>query len=159
MDEIQRITKPGCKFANSAQYDMQYIPCDSTLLAQETLFLTQKNTFFTQRFPKTLQIVSNLIIATKEPFTSSCNFCHLVSGCPKKCYEPFLMDILYLYQVFCWKLISYQHWQSKNACVNRCAGYSVVFSDVPSTFSDGLKMFSDELGCFMLAYITNTNRI
>ena len=35
---------------------MQYIPCNSTLLAQETLFLTQKGTFL----PKDLQKVRKL---------------------------------------------------------------------------------------------------
>ena len=40
--------------ANFIQYNMQYIACESALLAQETLFLTleEKNTFFAQRFPK-----------------------------------------------------------------------------------------------------------
>ena len=41
-----------CKFANSTQYNMQYIQCNSALLSQETLFLTQKRHFFAQRFPK-----------------------------------------------------------------------------------------------------------
>ena len=36
------------KFANLIQYNMQYKPCNSALLAQETMFLTQKGTFFTQ---------------------------------------------------------------------------------------------------------------
>ena len=40
------------KFAKLTQWNMQYIPCDSVLLAQETLFLTQKGTFFAQRSPK-----------------------------------------------------------------------------------------------------------
>ena len=40
------------KFAKSTQWNMQYIPCNSALLAQETLFLTQKGTFFAQRSPK-----------------------------------------------------------------------------------------------------------
>ena len=40
------------KFANSAQYNMQYVQCNSALLAQETLSLTQKGTFFARRFPK-----------------------------------------------------------------------------------------------------------
>ena len=31
------------------RYNMQYIPCNSALLAQETLFLTQKGTFYAQR--------------------------------------------------------------------------------------------------------------
>ena len=39
---------------------MQYIPCNSALLAQETLFLTQKGTFFAQRSPKSAQIATNL---------------------------------------------------------------------------------------------------
>ena len=40
------------KFAKLTQWNMQYIPCNSALLAQETLFLTQKGTFFAQRSPK-----------------------------------------------------------------------------------------------------------
>ena len=31
----------NCKFANLTQYNMQYIPCNSALLAQKTLFLAQ----------------------------------------------------------------------------------------------------------------------
>ena len=41
----------NCKFANLTQYNMQNIPCNSAFLAQETLFLTKKNTFL----PKDLQ--------------------------------------------------------------------------------------------------------
>ena len=40
------------KFAKLTQWNMQYIPCNSALLAQETLFLTQKGTIFAQRSPK-----------------------------------------------------------------------------------------------------------
>ena len=40
------------KFAKLTQWNMQYISCNSALLAQETLFLTQKGTFFAQRSPK-----------------------------------------------------------------------------------------------------------
>ena len=40
------------KFAKLAQWNMQYIPCNSALLAQETLYLTPKGTFFAQRSPK-----------------------------------------------------------------------------------------------------------
>ena len=36
------------------QYNMQYIPCNSALIAQEPLLMTQKSTFFAQRFPKLL---------------------------------------------------------------------------------------------------------
>ena len=32
------------KFANLIQYDMQYIPCNNALLAQETLLLSQRST-------------------------------------------------------------------------------------------------------------------
>ena len=42
----------NCKFANLIHYNLQYIPCNSALLAQETLFLTQKGTFLAQRSPK-----------------------------------------------------------------------------------------------------------
>ena len=40
------------KIAKLIQWNMQYLPCNSALLAQETLFLTQKGTFFAQRSPK-----------------------------------------------------------------------------------------------------------
>ena len=40
------------KFANLTHWNMQYIPCNSALLAQETLILTQKGTFFAQSSPK-----------------------------------------------------------------------------------------------------------
>ena len=43
----------NCKFENLSQYNLQYIPCNSALLSQETLFLTQKGTFL----PKDLQKV------------------------------------------------------------------------------------------------------
>ena len=45
------------KFANLTHYNMQYIPCNSALLAQETLFLTQKGTFFAQKVRKSRQIL------------------------------------------------------------------------------------------------------
>ena len=48
----------NCKFANSIHYDMQYIPSNSALLAQETLIFTPKKTFW-QRL-----------------FVASRNFCH-----------------------------------------------------------------------------------
>ena len=41
------------KFENLIQYNMQNMPCNSALLAQEKLFLTQKGTFL----PKDLQKV------------------------------------------------------------------------------------------------------
>ena len=41
------------KFAKLNQWNMQYIPCNSALLAQETQFFTQKDTFL----PKDLQKV------------------------------------------------------------------------------------------------------
>ena len=40
------------KFSKLTQRNMQYIPCNKALLAHETLFLTQKGTFFAQRSPK-----------------------------------------------------------------------------------------------------------
>ena len=36
----------NCKFANLTQYNMQYIPCNSAFLAQETMFLTKKKLSF-----------------------------------------------------------------------------------------------------------------
>ena len=33
----------NCKVANLIQYNMQYIPCNNDLLAQESLLLTQKS--------------------------------------------------------------------------------------------------------------------
>ena len=49
-------------FANLTQYNMQYMPCNSVLLAQVTLFLIQKGTFLPENFQKVRQIFS---IATK----------------------------------------------------------------------------------------------
>ena len=40
------------KFANLTQYNMQYILCNSALLAQETLFFTQKGIFLPEDFQK-----------------------------------------------------------------------------------------------------------
>ena len=48
---------------------MQYIPCHSALLAQETLFLTQKGIFFAQRSPKSALIATNL----NSPQNSVCS--------------------------------------------------------------------------------------
>ena len=42
----------NCKFANLIQYNMQYMPCNSALLAEKTLFLTQIGTFFPQKISK-----------------------------------------------------------------------------------------------------------
>ena len=39
---------------------MQYIPWNCALLDLETLFLTQKGTFFNQRYPKSVYIATNL---------------------------------------------------------------------------------------------------
>ena len=40
------------KFAKLTRWNMQYILCNGARLAQDTLFLTQKGTFFAQRSPK-----------------------------------------------------------------------------------------------------------
>ena len=48
------------KFENVTQYNMQYIPCNSALLARETLFLNQEGTFLPEDFqkvPKSRQIL------------------------------------------------------------------------------------------------------
>ena len=55
----------NCKFANSIQYKMQYMPCDYALLAQKTLFLSQESTFFVPSLPKSAYIATNLNIAKK----------------------------------------------------------------------------------------------
>ena len=41
-----------CVTANFIQFNMQYIRCNSALLAQETLFLTPKSTYLAQRISK-----------------------------------------------------------------------------------------------------------
>ena len=52
---VKRIFTIFTTIANLTQYNMQYVPCNSSLLAQETLFLTKKkNTFFGKRFPKSV---------------------------------------------------------------------------------------------------------
>ena len=72
---------------------MQYIPCNSTLLAQETLLLTQKALFLAKVFPKVRETRRILILRQKKrmlglkklvqiqtfrrrPFVPSHNFCH-----------------------------------------------------------------------------------
>ena len=42
----------NCKFANLNQYVVQYLPCYTVLLPQETLLLSQKSTFLPQVFQK-----------------------------------------------------------------------------------------------------------
>ena len=42
----------NCKIANLTQYNMQYIPYNSALLARKTLYLTLKSTFFSKDFQK-----------------------------------------------------------------------------------------------------------
>ena len=42
----------NCKFANLIQHNMQYIPCNSALPAQETLFFTRKTLFLPKVFQK-----------------------------------------------------------------------------------------------------------
>ena len=54
-----------CKFANSNQYNMQYIPFNSALLAQGTLFLTQ-NALFLRTDLKSAYIATILNIPTNS---------------------------------------------------------------------------------------------
>ena len=56
---MSRFTR-NCKFAKLTQHNMQYIPCNGALLAQETLFLTKKKHFFC---PKISKNATNLNIA------------------------------------------------------------------------------------------------
>ena len=49
---VKRIFTIFTTIANFTQYNMQYVPCNSSLLAQETLFLTKKNHFFWQKISK-----------------------------------------------------------------------------------------------------------
>ena len=59
---------------------MQYIPCNSALLAQETLFMTQRGTFFAQRSQKSVQIATNLNSTSATLSTIRCNHCHRHNG-------------------------------------------------------------------------------
>ena len=55
---------------------MQYIPCNSALLAQETLFLTQKGTFL----PKDLKKVRKsrqILIRDKIKFEAMVQYCDI----------------------------------------------------------------------------------
>ena len=53
-------------------HDMQYVPCNSALLAQETLFFYSEEHYFVQRFLKSAQIVTNLNITTKKHVLGLC---------------------------------------------------------------------------------------
>ena len=59
------------------QYNMQFILCNSALLAHETLFLTKKH-YFAQSFQKSAQIATNLKHHNKIVFISKSN---LSGGC------------------------------------------------------------------------------
>ena len=52
------------KFANFTPYNMQYMPCKSALLVQETLFLPQKALFWSTKFQR-VRILQQINIATK----------------------------------------------------------------------------------------------
>ena len=52
----------NCKISNSNQYNIQYISCKSALLAQETLYLTQKSTFWPKVFQKVHKLRQLLIL-------------------------------------------------------------------------------------------------
>ena len=52
----------NCKFANSIQYVMQFISCNSAFLAQETLFLTPKALFLAKVFQKVRESQRILIL-------------------------------------------------------------------------------------------------
>jgi len=53
----------NCKFAKFIQYDMQYIKCNSELLAGETLFLyPKKNTILPKDFQKVLKSLQIFIL-------------------------------------------------------------------------------------------------
>ena len=70
----------NCIFANLTQYDMQYLPCRSAFLAQDTLFLTQKALFLPKDFQKVRKSRQILILrqssVLRRPFLPSHNFCH-----------------------------------------------------------------------------------
>ena len=55
-----------CKFVNSIQYNMPYGSCNSALLAQETLFMTQKGTFFCPKISKKCVNRNKSKFATKQ---------------------------------------------------------------------------------------------
>ena len=59
---------------------MQYIPCNSALLAQETLFLTQKGTFFAQDLQKVRKsrqnsVCSGLKFSSESKLFGGCHLC------------------------------------------------------------------------------------
>ena len=59
---------------------MQYIPCNSALLAQETLFLTQKGTFFAQDLQKVRKsrqnsVCSGLKFSSESKIFGGCHPC------------------------------------------------------------------------------------
>ena len=81
----------NCKLANLTQYNLQYPPCNAAFLVQETLFLTQTNTFLPKDFQKVrksrqilispqnmlgLKIFVGVQTFRRRPFLPSHNFCH-----------------------------------------------------------------------------------
>ena len=84
----------NCKFGNLTQHKMQYLPCNSALLVQETLFLRRKkNTFICPKISKKKVRKSQQISISRQnmlglkifvrdqtfrqrPFVPLHNFCH-----------------------------------------------------------------------------------
>ena len=53
------------KFFNLTQYNMQYIPCKSALLAKEALFLPKKALFMPKDLQKKVRISRQILIRDK----------------------------------------------------------------------------------------------
>ena len=54
---------------------MQYIPCNSALLAQETLFLTQKGTFLPKDLQKVRKSRQSLKFSSESKLFGGCHLC------------------------------------------------------------------------------------
>ena len=91
---------------------MQYIPCNSALFAQETLFLTQKALFLSEDFKKCVncnksyyrhkiayvKIFVRIQTFGRRPFMPSHNFCHpahMIGACvfrQSSCFQTELQE-------------------------------------------------------------------
>ena len=114
---------------------MQYIPWNSALLAQETLFLTQKGTFFAQRSPRSVQIVTNLnlrqnSVCSRLKFSSESKLfgggplCLCTTSATLLFLKPSAKKVLYMQS--CFKNHCQKHWYTARTTDHRHHQYLVV---------------------------------
>ena len=115
----------NCKFANLTQYNMQYIPCNSAFLAQETMFLTKKKTFFLPFF-----FLHQVLIILYHSLLFSTNFFLHLHHVPYYC-PPFFFS-------FSTKFLFVENFRSiwNLANLSRTICSCIIFSNITLPFAN-----------------------